>query len=92
MKWKLGEFEDGLGYFYGYLKKNVFSSHINQKIQVKYNNHLNEGVTICYVTDVSIGVKNNYNMQYEISYDDMLVYPFFSTEKHLGIMTVKDED
>ena len=28
----------------------------------------------------------------ETSYDDMLVYPFFSTEKSLGIMAVKDED
>lgn len=90
MNWKLGEFEDGLGYFYGYLK-NVFSSHINQKIQVKYNNHLNEAVTICYVTDVSIGVKDSCDMQYEISYDDMLVYPFFSTEKYLGIYAIKDE-
>lgn len=91
MEWKLGEFEDGLGYFYNYLK-NVFNSHINQKIQVKYNNHLNEAVTICYVTDVSIGVKDNCDIHYEIPYDDMLVYPFFSTEKYLGIMAVKDED
>ncbi len=91
MEWKLGEFEDGLGYFYDYLK-NVFNSHINQKIRVEYNNHLNEAVTICYVTDVSIGVKDNYDIHYEIPYDNMLVYPFFSTEKYLGIMAVKDED
>lgn len=90
MEWKLGEFENGLGYFYDYLK-NVFNSHINQKIQVKYNAHLNEAVTICYVTDVSIGVKDSCSIQYEISYDNMLVYPFYSTEKYLGINVIKDE-
>lgn len=90
MKWKLGKFENGLGYFYDYLK-NVFNSHINQEIQVKYNNHLNEAVTICYVTDVCIGVKDSDDMQYEIFYDDMLVYPFYSTEKYLGINVIRDE-
>lgn len=91
MEWKLGDFEDGLKYFYGYLKS-VFNSHICQEIQVKYNNHLYETVTLCYVTDFCIGVKNSDGMKYEIYYDDMLVYPFYSTEKYLGINVIKDED
>ena len=93
MKWKLGEFEDGLGYFYDYLK-NVFNSHINQTIIIRYNNIHDEKARIDYASEFSIMVSLlDYGYKpLEIFYDDMLVYPFYSTEKYLGINVIKDED
>ena len=92
MKWKLGEFEDGLGYFYNYLRS-VFNSHVNQTIIIRYDNIHDEKVRIDYANEFSIMVSfldHGYE-PHEILYDDMLVYPFFSTEECLGINVIRNE-